>query len=113
MATIKITPRTNIDGWTKARVQETIRTDDRQLERVIVLVNSLQTPVEDQTATTQIWNQRGWSMTDSKRGKRWATFIKRGYGLREWEKPVARKAASKYWRQVLTAIAVKKGYTVE
>lgn len=110
--TIKINHKTNVDGWTKEKVQRYVCSNDRALERAVLFVQSMQTRDEQLERVTKYWNARGWTMTDAKRGGRWAKYISMGYGLREWEKATVRRVMKKYWRQLLSEIATKKGYTV-
>lgn len=109
---VKITVNVNIEGWTKDRVQELICTNDEALKRAIMLIDSHQTPDETMVGVTRHHNTVGWCMVDAKRGRRWAYWLRRGYPLREWEKPKVRSVMRKYWRQILQEIAIKKGYEV-
>jgi len=108
--TLVIDHNTVIDGWTKEKVQDLVCSSDKALVRAIILVNSKQTADEKRSGTTCHWNSRGWSMTDAKRGKKWAYYVTDGYGLRNWEKGKIRLVMRKYWRQLLAEIARRNGF---
>jgi hypothetical protein len=97
--------------WTKYRVQASMETSEKFLERAIKLIHSNQTPDEKRARETKYWNNKGWQSCDARRGSRWAYYVSRGYGVRREEKPRVQCAMKKYWRQVMIAIALKEGFT--
>jgi hypothetical protein len=99
---------------TKDQVVELILTNDRAVERALVVLFQRQTAAEQRSENTQLHNQIGFTHADAPWGTRNARWVMRGgrlnpYQLSQWRKRDRKGTPrlAKYWRQLSEAAQEK------
>jgi hypothetical protein len=86
--------------WTPEQIHSLLVTNDRAVERAIVVIFNRQTTDEQATKQTRHRNFRGFQTCDAKRGSYWARWILAGNHLTGDHLYFARRMAIKYRRQL-------------
>jgi hypothetical protein len=90
--------------YAKAEIQEKLKTDQRWLERAIVVLYEYQTSDEQKSEITKWMNGVGFNSPDSRRLSKYAEYINSGKRLSGWHLKKAFSIVPKYAGQILTII---------
>jgi len=92
---------------TKESIAALLCRSDRAVERAMVVLYERQTQYEQQTSTTNQYNDRGFNACHARFGSKMARVVKGGHTIFPAYMPKARKIALHYTRQ-LAEIANEK-----
>ena len=94
--------------WNKEKLVELLNTNDRAIERAMVVLYNRQTLGEQATGDTHILNGIGFSGAHSKLGTYYAKWVLNGNKLSGSHLAKARKIALRYTSQLLDEIKNKQ-----
>lgn len=103
---------------TKQSIEAILRTNDRAVEKAILVLFRNQTREEQALNSTNVHNQKGFTASDAHWGSIHAKTLLRGgrladWQLRYWRNPVRGKPRiARYWRQLLIAAEEKAAQKV-
>lgn len=101
-----------VTDWTKDAILEKLATDDKWVERTIVMLYEHQTGLEKQTYTTFLKNEVGFQVADSKEFTAYAKQILAGRKLSEAQLRSARRPWHR-GRQPIPTIAKYRGQVLD
>jgi hypothetical protein len=87
--------------WTKERIADLLRTNDRAVERAIVAIYNRQTVDEKSSQTTKHDNKRGFRANHASKGSYYARWVLSGRALSGHHLVNARNIAMHYRKQLL------------
>lgn len=87
-------------NWTKAKIADLLRSNDRAVERAMIVLYDRQTTDEKQVSDTRHTNQRGFSCFHAKTGSYYGRWCKSGKRLTGQYLEKARKIALRYTQQL-------------
>lgn len=95
--------------WNKDSILRLLDTNDRAVERAIVVLFDRQTVDEQRDSDTKHLNHRGFRANHASKGSYYARWVRSGRQLTGHHLDNARKIAKHYHRQLLEAIEAKRG----
>ncbi len=87
-------------NWTKAKIEQLLRTNDKAVDRAMTVLYDRQTRDEQATSDTRHTNQRGFSACHAKRGSYFGRWVKSDKRLTGHHLAKAREIALHYTQQL-------------
>lgn len=101
--------------WDRARLNDLLLSNDRAVERALIVLFDRQTSEEKATETTRVLNNRGFTAADAEILSSLAKQVRRGRTLTSRQLGICRKLGkngvcrlARYHRQLLEEIAAKE-----
>jgi len=95
--------------YTKEEIQTNLRTNQKWIERTLVVLYQRQTTDEQTTGQTRVFNNVGFNGPDSRYLSYCSRWILRGNHLNQKHLEKCGSRLPKYWRQIQELIKEKSG----